>query len=288
VKEVVLITGASTGFGRITAELLARRGYRVFATMRETAGRNAGAREDLQSLGSDVLELDVTDDLSVARAVSEALSRAGQIDVVINNAGFGNLGVTEAYTVDQFKQLFETNVFGVVRVNRAVLPSMRKRGSGLLIHVSSIAGRATLPYMALYCSSKFALESIADAYRSELAPFGIDSVVVEPGAFKTPIFEKPFFAAERTVEQEYGERDYSRRIHETFQAVLSDPATPPASAVAEVFLRLIETAAGQRPFRTHVGSGTEFLEPYNQMAEQIRQGTAEYFNIKETLTLNGR
>ena len=148
-KEVVLITGASTGFGRVTAELLARRGYRVFATMRDTAGRNSGAREDLESLGSDVLELDVTDDLSVARAVSEALSRAGQIDVVINNAGFGNLGVTEAYTVDQFKQLFETNVFGVVRVNRAVLPSMRERGSGLLIHVSSIAGRSTLPYMAL-------------------------------------------------------------------------------------------------------------------------------------------
>ena len=286
--KAVLITGTSTGFGRVTAELLGRRGYRVFATMRDTAGRNATAREELQALGLDVLDLDVTEDSSVQKAVSEALSRAGRIDVVINNAGFGNLGVTEAYTVDQFRQVFETNVFGAVRVNRAVLPSMRKRGSGLLIHVSSIAGRVTLPYMALYCSSKYALESIADAYRSELAPLGVDSVVVEPGAFNTPIFEKPYFAADREVEKEYGERDFSHRIHETFQTILSDPSTPPISTVADVFLRLIETPAGDRPFRTYVGSGTEFLEPYNQIAEQIRQGTAEQFNIRETLTLNGR
>jgi NAD(P)-dependent dehydrogenase (short-subunit alcohol dehydrogenase family) len=287
-RKVVLITGASTGFGRATAELLAERGYRVFATMRDAAGRNAQPRQELESCGLDVLDLDVTDERSVDKAVSEALSRAGRIDVVINNAGFGNLGVTEAYTVDQFKQVYETNIFGAVRVNRAVLPSMRKRGTGLLIHVSSMAGRVTLPYMALYCSSKFALESIADAYRSELAPFGVDSVVVEPGAFATPIFQKPFFAEERAREQEYGDRDYSRRIHETFEAELSDPNALPVSEVASVFLRIIETPAGQRPFRTHVGGGTEFLGPYNQLAEQIRQGTAEHFNIKETVTLTGR
>jgi len=287
-KKVVFITGASTGFGRATAELLAQRGYRVFATMRDTAGRNAQPRHELESRGLDVLDLDVTDEGSVEQAVSQAFSRAGQIDVVINNAGFGNLGVTEAYTVDQFKLVYETNVFGAVRVNRAVLPSMRKRGTGLLIHVSSIAGRVTIPYMALYCSSKYALESIADAYRSELAPFGVDSVVVEPGAFATPIFQKPFFAEERAREQEYGNLDYSRRIHETFEAELSDPAALPVSEVAGVFLRIIETPAGERPFRTHVGGGTEFLGPYNQIAEQIRQGTAEHFDIKETLVLNGR
>ena len=286
--KVVLITGASTGIGRATAELLARRGYRVFATMRDTSGRNVHAREELESLELDVLQLDVTDESSVAQAVSEVISRAGQIDAVINNAGFGNLGVTEAYTVDQFKEVYDTNVFGALRVNRAVLPSMRKRGAGLLIHVSSLAGRVTLPYMAPYCSSKYALESIADAYRSELAPFGIDSVLIEPGAFATPIFQKPFFAEDRAREQEYADRDYSHRIHDTFQAELSDPNALPVSTVAEAILRIIETPAGERPFRTHVGSGTEFLEPYNQLAEQIRQGTAEHFNVKETLILNGR
>ena len=287
-KKVVLITGASTGFGRAAAEMLAERGYRVFATMRDTAGRNAQSRRELESRGLDVLDLDVTDEGSVEQTISQALSRAGQIDVVINNAGFANLGVTEAYTVDQFKQVYDTNVFGAVRVNRAVLPSMRQRGTGLLIHVSSIAGRVTLPYMTLYCSSKFALESIADAYRSELAPFGVDSVVVEPGAFATPIFQKPFFAEERAREQEYGDHDYSRRIHETFEVELSDPNALPVSEVAGVFLRLIETPAGERPFRTLVGGGTDLLGPYNQLAEQIRQGTAEHFNIRETLILNER
>ena len=149
VKSVVLITGASTGFGRVTAELLTRQGYRVFASMRDIAGRNAQARTELEALNIEVVELDVTDDGSVDRAVAAILARAGRIDVAINNAGFGNRGVTEAYTVEQFKQLYETNVFGVVRVNRGVLPSMRKQRSGLLIHVSSVAGRVTIPYMSL-------------------------------------------------------------------------------------------------------------------------------------------
>ena len=293
-KEVVLITGASTGFGRIAAEMLARREYRVFATMRDIASRNSAARADLEVLaqservGLEVLELDVADDLSVDRAVAEVHSRAGRVDVVINNAGFGNLGVTEAYTVDQFRQLYETNVFGAIRVNRAVLPQMRKQGSGLLIHVSSAAGRATLPYMSLYCSSKFALEAIADAYRFELAPFGVDSVVVEPGAFMTAIFQKPFAAVDETRTREYGTQDYSHRIQEHFQQVLSHPDARPPSDVAEAFLRLIETPAGQRPFRTPVGRDAEFLEQYNAGAEMVRQGTAEVFNVRELLTLRQR
>jgi NAD(P)-dependent dehydrogenase (short-subunit alcohol dehydrogenase family) len=284
VKGVVLITGASTGFGRVTAELLTRQGYRVFASMRDIAGRNAQARTELEALNIEVVELDVTDDGSVDRAVGAILAKAGRIDVTINNAGFGNRGVTEAYTVEQFKQLYETNVFGVVRVNRGVLPSMRKQGSGLLIHVSSVAGRVTIPYMSLYCSSKFALESIADAYRSELAPFGIDSVVVEPGAFNTPIFQKPFPADDRARISEYGSHNLGHRVDERFEAILSNPETPPVSAVADVFLRLIETPTGERPFRTFVGGGTDFLTPYNEFAEQLRQGTAQEFNLTE-LTL---
>jgi NAD(P)-dependent dehydrogenase (short-subunit alcohol dehydrogenase family) len=280
-RRVVLITGASTGFGRVTAEKLANAGYRVFASMRDIDGRNAPARAELEALGIDTVNLDVTDDLSVEKAVSVVLERAERIDVVINNAGFGNVGVTEAYTVEQFKHVYETNVFGVVRVNRAVLPAMRKQRSGLLIHVSSIAGRVTLPYMALYCSSKFALEAIADAYRSELAPFGVDSVVVEPGAFNTPIFQKPYSAEDRERLAEYSGNNLSWRIEDRFQQILSDPQNPPVSAVADVFLRLIETPAGDRPFRTFVGGGTDFLTPYNEFAEQLRQGMAQEFNVSE-------
>ena len=170
----VLITGASTGFGRDTAERLARRGHQVFATMRDVSGRNAKHRESLEQLASAerlqlrVLELDVTDEESVQRAVSSALEEAGHLDVVINNAGVATLGVSEAYTTEQFQRLFDVNVFGVQRVNRAVLPSMRQRRNGLLIHISSGAGRCAVPGMAAYCASKYALEAIADAYRFEL------------------------------------------------------------------------------------------------------------------------
>jgi NADP-dependent 3-hydroxy acid dehydrogenase YdfG len=145
-KLAVLITGASTGFGRLTAETLARKGYQVFASMRDIAGRNAGNRDELNALATreklnlHVVEMDVTDDGSVERCVAQVAAQARQIDVVVNNAGFGNWGLTEAYTTEQFKTLFETNFFGVVRVNRAVLPIMRRAGSGLLMHVSSGAG----------------------------------------------------------------------------------------------------------------------------------------------------
>src|SRR5579863_4033820 len=146
-NKVVLITGASTGFGRTGAGILARRGHAVFATMRDPGGRNAPHREALEALAGreglslQVLELDVTDEASVDSAVRRILNRAGRIDVAINNAGIGAIGVTEAYTPVQFRQLFEVNVFGAVRVNRAVLPGMRRERSGLLIHVSSGAGR---------------------------------------------------------------------------------------------------------------------------------------------------
>ena len=146
-SAVVLITGASTGFGRNAAEKLARRGHRVFATMRDIHGRNALHRAALERLAASeslllhVLELDVIDDRSVDDAVGSALEQAGRLDVVINNAGVAGIGVTEAFTLEQVQQMFDVNFFSVVRVNRAVLPSMRQRRSGLLIHVSSGAGR---------------------------------------------------------------------------------------------------------------------------------------------------
>ena len=153
-SATVLITGASTGFGRDAAERLARRGHRVFATMRDTSGRNAEHRAALEQMAADehlslrVLELDVTRDDSVSSAVDAALREAGYLDVVINNAGYAGIGVTEAYTPQQFERMFAVNVIGAVRVYRAVLPSMRARRSGLLIHISSGAGRCAVPAMA--------------------------------------------------------------------------------------------------------------------------------------------
>ena len=286
-STVVLITGASTGFGRDAAERLARRGHHVFATMRDIKGRNAEHRESLERLASgedlrlQVLELDVTDEESVRTAVLGALRHAGHLDVVINNAGVAGIGVTEAYTPEQFQRMFDINLFGIVRVNRAVLPSMRQRRSGLLIHVSSGAGRVAIPAMAAYCASKFALEALADAYRFELLPFGIDSVLVEPGIYRTRIFDRLVCPADGACLASYGKAAaYADDVLGTFTAAIGGPDAPGSNEVAEAFVRLVEMAPSERPFRTVVSPPIQqLLGPYNAAAEELRPIVAQIFNV---------
>jgi NAD(P)-dependent dehydrogenase (short-subunit alcohol dehydrogenase family) len=293
--QVVLITGASTGFGRLTAETLARKGYRVFASMRDIAGRNAGNRDELLALANkeklelQAVEMDVTSESSVARCVGLVAEQAGQIDVVVNNAGFGNWGLTEAYTTEQVKTLFETNFFGVVRVNRAVLGFMRRKGSGLLVHVSSGAGRVSIAFMGPYCASKFALEALADAYRFELAPLGIDSVIVEPGEYRTPIFDKNMHPADEPRIAGYGETSkLPKKLLDAFVANMDGPRAQDPQEVADAILRLMETPAGQRPLRTLVGQDVQMLQGLNDMSEGIRRGVmGELFRMPELLELKG-
>jgi NAD(P)-dependent dehydrogenase (short-subunit alcohol dehydrogenase family) len=261
--------------------------------MRDTAGRNTSHREALESLAKRenlplrVLEMDVASDESVSSATQEALNSAGRIDVVVNNAGVATLGITEAYTIAKIQRLFEVNVFGAARVNRAVLPAMRRQRSGLLIHVSSVAGRVVVPYLGIYCASKFALEALADSYRSELAPFGVDSVIVEPGIHRTPILEN-FQAPDdegRAAEYRPG-ADYVTRVKAVFDAANAAPATPGSEEVAEAFIRLVEMPAGTRPFRTVPTSAiAPLLEPHNLAADQLRQTAAQIFNVSELMVL---
>jgi NAD(P)-dependent dehydrogenase (short-subunit alcohol dehydrogenase family) len=261
--------------------------------MRDSSGRNAPNNEALQSLATregwtlHLLDLDVTDDASVRQAVQHALGRAGRIDVVINNAGVGALGLTEAYTLEQFQQLFDVNLFGAVRVNRAVLPSMRRQHSGLLIHVSSAAGRLVPPCMGVYCASKFALEALAEAYRFELSPFGIDSVLVEPGIHRTPILEKFLEPADQARVVDYGSAaQYAARVKGVFDAANVAPDTPGADEVVEAFVRLIETPAGERPFRTVPTAALQpLLDPYNAAAANLQQVVAQMFNVPELMVL---
>jgi NAD(P)-dependent dehydrogenase (short-subunit alcohol dehydrogenase family) len=290
-NTVVLITGASTGFGRAAAETLARRGYTVFATMRDTAGRNASHSQALQSLSRreniplHVLELDVTQDRSVDRALKQVLESAGRLDVVVNNAGVAALGVTEAYTIEQFQQVFDVNVLGVARVNRAALPVMRSQRSGLLIHISSVAGRLVAPCVAVYCASKFALEALADAYRFELTPFGIDSVIIEPGMHRTPILENFIPPADQARVNQYGPAaEYAVRVKSVFEAASHNPETPGPEQVVDAILNLIETPLGKRPFRTVPTVAMQpILDPYNAVADEIRQGVAQMFGVPELL-----
>jgi NAD(P)-dependent dehydrogenase (short-subunit alcohol dehydrogenase family) len=289
-NKVILITGSSTGFGRAAAELLGRRGYTVFATMRDIVGRNSKHREAFESLASQervpiqVVEMDVSNDVSVSAGTEQILQRAGRIDVVINNAGVAALGITEAYTLQNIQKLFEVNFFGVARVNRAVRPTMRRQRSGLLIHVSSAAGRLVTADFGIYCASKFALEALADSYRFELAPFGVDSVIVEPGIHRTPILEAFQPPDDESRAAEYGpDADFTSRVKAVFDSASASPETPGSAEVAEAFLRLIEMPAGTRPFRTvPTPPMARLLEPYNTAATQIRQTVAQIFNIPET------
>ena len=260
-KQVVLITGASTGFGRLITETLSRKNYQVFATMRNVNGKNAGPAQKLcelakrESLALHVVELDVTDDGSVERAIRTVIDESGRIDVLVNNAGYGLMGVTEAVTLEQAQRIMDTNFFGAVRMNRAVLPYMRRQKSGLLIHISSGAGRIMVPSMGFYCASKWAMEALAEEYRYELASLGIDSVIIQPGAYPTAVFSNIERAADTTREEAYGAvNGIADRILGMLGAAKGNP-----QEIADVVLHTIETPPGQRKLRRRVGSGVQVL-----------------------------
>lgn len=177
--KVALVTGASTGLGRQTAALLARNGYRVFGTSRKPAAETLD--------GFELLPLDVTDDASVKACVAAVLEHAGQIDVLVNNAGVDMLGGAEETTLDEAKWLFETNFFGVMRVTQAVLPQMRRQRGGAIINISSLAGLGGAPFQGLYSASKAALESYTESLWYEVQPFGVRVALVEPGFFQSEL-----------------------------------------------------------------------------------------------------
>jgi len=185
-QQTVLITGATDGLGRAAALLLAEKGYRVFA-----AGRSTEKRAELDRLAAakklplETLELDVCDDRSVSRAVKHILQKAANIDVLINNAGVGLMAVTEELKLDDLRRLYETNIFGLLRVTQAVLPHMRERKAGRILMLSSVAGIVTPPTYGAYSSSKHAVEALSNALRLELYPFNIEVILIEPGYIMT-------------------------------------------------------------------------------------------------------
>jgi len=201
--KVVLITGASAGFGLACSELLAERGHRVYGTSRRADFPAAPAAGDSRRT---MIPMDVCDDDSVRIAVEFVLKREGRIDVVVNNAGVGLAGSIEDTTVDEARALFETNFFGVLRVCRAVLPTLRAQKSGLIVNISSLAGLVTVPFQGFYSASKYALESMSDALRMELQPFGVCVALLEPGDFKTAFTDSRAFSAASGDGSVYRER----------------------------------------------------------------------------------
>ena len=212
-SQVVLVTGASSGIGRATVDRLAARGYRVFASARreESVRELAKAGRDK---GFEAVRLDVEDDASTDRAMAEINDRAGSVDVLVNNAGYGLIAPTEAVTPEALRAQFETNVIGAHRMVRAVLPGMRARKRGTIVQLSSVMGRVVFPLYGAYSASKFALEAMSDALRIEVAAFGIRVVLVEPGPIRT---------------------EFSNTVHRLSTPALDDDrARPYASIIAKM------------------------------------------------------
>jgi NAD(P)-dependent dehydrogenase (short-subunit alcohol dehydrogenase family) len=286
-EGTALVTGSSTGFGYLTSITLARRRHRVFASMRDVGARNAAAADSLRRLADEealrleVVDLDVCDDDSVRTAVEHVIDSAGAIDVLVNNAGAGCRGILEAVSVDQARDLFDTNLYSVLRLNRAVLPHMRARRRGLLIHISSGLARYVLPFNGIYAATKAALEAVAETLRYELAAVGVDSVIVEPGPYGTQFFANaeamPPADDERATE--YGE---THRLSLEMAARRPPPGDP--AEVAEAVADLIETPVGHRPLRTTVGPIARRADPLNTAAAELQRTVFEPMGLAGLLT----
>lgn len=253
--KTILITGASSGFGRLTALTLADSGHKVFAGFRSTEGKKKLVAEELNRNNVEILKLDVTDQASVDLAISQLLEKsAGELDVVINNAGVASAGISEAFTAEQIRDLFDVNVFGVQRVIRGILPVLRAKHSGLVVNVGSILSRVTLPFFGLYGASKCALEALSDSYRYELSQLGVDVVLVQPSAYPTNMYAAAQQPADEDRAKSYGDiAEIPGKILKTFVDLFQGENAPNPQAVAAAISEIVATPAGNRPNRIVVG-----------------------------------
>lgn len=279
-KQVILITGASSGFGALGARALAAAGHTVYASMRDIAGRNApqvqALREHASRHGVDLraLELDVQSQASADAAISQVIADHGRLDVLVHNAGHMVFGPAEAFTPEQYAQLYDVNVLGTQRVNRVALPHLRGQRSGLLLWVGSSSTRGgTPPFLAPYFAAKAGMDALAVSYASELARWGIETSILVPGAFTqgTNHFAHSGTPADTARAAEYAEvatRGLAQQANDGLAA-----AEPPDSDVAEVasaMVGIFNTPAGQRPFRVHVDPSDDGAAVVNAVADRVR------------------
>ncbi|MBS7563014.1 SDR family NAD(P)-dependent oxidoreductase [Mucilaginibacter sp. Bleaf8] len=278
----VLITGAAGGFGRVIIEALLKEGYTVTGALRDAEGRNRQAAETLQQQGAHVVEIDVTDDESVVAGVHQAAEWMGGIDVLINNAGIGTVGIQESFTADDWKKVFDVNVFGVQRMTRAVLPYMKQKQQGLLLLISSLSARLAVPFPGPYCPSKWAAEALAESYRTEVSNLGIESCIIEPGAFPTHFVGSLLQAGDKERTLDYGPikdlpAEFLASLDEVFKA---NPEQSP-DLVSAAVINLLKMQHGKRPVRTEVDTMImgSLVSPLNKQLEEANQKLYEAFQM---------
>ena len=268
-SKIIFITGTSTGFGKLMAITLANAGHEVVAGMRGTNGKNEAVAKELVAIPNiTVAEIDITSDSSVNNAISQTLAKFGRIDVLVNNAAVSGFGLLEAYTIKQVKEMFEVNFYGVLRTYQAVLPSMRKNKSGLIINLTSGASGHTLPFMIPYLASKFGVESITEGMQDELSDYGIENVSIQPGVYPTEMNNgsKPGLNADKPeIIGEYGDAA-AQKFNAMGGALFGkmaefnmDPQT-----IADGVLNLVNMPNGARPLRYPLdaiaeGTDVEFI-----------------------------
>lgn len=293
-RPVILITGTSSGFGRLMAEGFARQGAKVFATMRDVGGRNAPAARDLRAfpgpLSLEVIEIDVLNEASVEAGVARAVDVAGRIDVLVSNAGMVVPGPVELLTPSWFGANLDTNLNGALRMYRAVLPHMRRQGAGTIIQMSSALGRAIDPMLGGYCASKLAVEAAADALAYEAAASNIEVAIVQPaGAYPTRLQENALRNWERMLNGlSRAERERSQPYVRHIEAMLADLAPDPSLDPAEVSNAVIALAGarfGARPSRLTIGPFKDGIDPVNAAHDQLQTDMISHNRIADLLTL---
>jgi NAD(P)-dependent dehydrogenase (short-subunit alcohol dehydrogenase family) len=284
-SKTIFITGTSTGFGKLTALTLAHAGHTVLAGMRHTTGKNAAVAQELATIPNiEVVEIDVTQDESVAKAFASSLAKHGKIDVLVNNAAVSGFGLLEGYTIEQIKNMFEVNFYGVLRTYQAVLPAMRQAKSGLIINLTSGASGHTLPFMIPYLASKFGVESITEGLQDELSDYGIENVSIQPGVYPTEMnngSKAGIHADKLEIVAAYGEAANQKfnaigaSLFGKMAAYNMDP-----QVIADGILALVEMEKGTRPLRyplDAIAQGTD-LEFIKARAEIKRKWQAAYSN----------
>lgn len=283
-KKVILITGASSGFGELTAYALADAGYTVYASMRGLSDHNADKVEKAKSYSAEhgvdlrTLDLDVQNQESVDAAVATIIKDEGRIDVLIHNAGHMVFGPAEAFTPEQYAELYDINVIGTQRLNRTALPHMRRAGESLVVWVGSSSTRgATPPYLAPYFAAKAAMDSVAVSYAAELARWGIETVIAVPGVYTkgTNHFAHAAHPADKEREVEYDEGPTKELRAQAQKADAgSEPEDMDPAAVAHAIVKVVNLPFGKRPFRVTIDPADGGAEVINMMGDRVR---AEYF-----------
>lgn len=293
-RNIVLITGASSGFGALTARTLAQRGDIVYAGMRKATSRNVeavqAARDFSEDNGVDLLpiELDVTSQESVDAAVAEILDARGHIDVLVHNAGHMLTGPLEAFTPEQVADLYDVCVLSTQRVNRAVLPGMRDRGEGLLVWVSSSSVKGgTPPYLGPYFAAKAAMDSLAVSYAGELARWGIETSIVVPGSFPTGTnhFANSGRPVDEAVVDQYETR-YAGLIEQVAGKLASlAPADVSVDLVSDEIGRIVSLPRGERPYRVHIDPADDGSEAVSRLADETRRTFLARVGLDDLLTI---